>query len=67
MDYFRKKSCEYRKKDVPQYKIPNLNHTDNAYREAVDKLKVSLSIIVEASEILHKKLFQEINTLLVIK
>ena len=30
------------KKDVNVFKIPTFNHTDYAYREAVNKLKVSV-------------------------
>lgn len=37
---FRRKSAESQKKDVSVYKIQNLNHTDHAYHEAVNRLKV---------------------------
>lgn len=39
-EFFSRKPTESQKRDVPLYKKPNLNHTDYAYREAVNRLKV---------------------------
>lgn len=40
--HFSHKTTDVRKKDVP-YKKPNLNHTEYAYREAVNRLKSMLN------------------------
>lgn len=40
--YYRK-GTDLQKKDVQLYKKPNLNHTDYAYREAVNRLKSMLT------------------------
>lgn len=38
-----RKPIETQKRDVPSYKKPNLNHTEYAYREAVNRLKSMLA------------------------
>lgn len=38
-----RKQSESLKKEVPLYKKPNLNHTEYAYREAVNRLKCMLA------------------------
>lgn len=40
---FRKQTDSLKGKEVPVYKKPNLNHTEYAYREAVNRLKCMLS------------------------
>lgn len=41
MQFSSRKPADSQKKDTPLYKKQNLNHTDYAYREAVNRLKVS--------------------------
>lgn len=40
---YSRKTNESQRKDVPLYKKANLNHTDYAYRDAVNRLKSMLS------------------------
>ncbi|XP_055307899.1 serologically defined colon cancer antigen 8 homolog, partial [Sitodiplosis mosellana] len=60
----------FEKKDVPMYKIPNLNHTDYAYREAVNRLK---SMLVDSYSATKQNIFRpgiesdDANEILVVK